>query len=163
MATPQPYPSRDPVVETKGPNQGYVSFEWDKWFQGLSGQVAASPAVVPSGLISALSQTASIALTPVGSTQVAGIYRVDLYTQVKTVAGVASSTQVGLSWTYNGVVQIWTGTLMNGNLTTTNQPESVVIAIDAGGPISYQVTYASNPASAMVYDFYLALELIGNL
>ena len=163
MATPQPYPSRDPMVETKGPNLGYVRFEWDRWFQSLSGQVAAAPAVVPSGLVTALGQTASIALTPIGSTQVAGVYRVSVYTQCKTPAGVASSTQVGLSWTYNGVVQTWTGALMNGNTTATNQPEEAVIAIDAGGPISYQVTYASNPAAAMVFDFYITLELIGAL
>lgn len=111
-------------------------------------------------------RTSSIGTTaiPTDNDLSEGLYRVDWYLQVEVAAGVSSSVQLTLSWTRNGITQQLVGTLVNGNTTATNKPESApLIHIDAGSPISYAVAYASNPGSAMAFGLDLVLSRVALL
>lgn len=163
-----PYPARDRLVEVpadwlrRDPNIGKLSFEWDRYFLALQRQVDRAVATVSSGAIVRLGLSASVPLTPIGGTQSAGVYQVSAYTQCRTPAGTSSSTQLHVTWTYGGVVQTWIGTAMTGNTNTTFVSESLpLVALEAGGPVSYQVVYSAVPAGSMVYDFYLVLQRVG--
>lgn len=158
-------PVRDALVDVKGEYAGKVtSVSWLTWLRGLVDGIAAAPEgfeplVYPN-------QAAAIVTTafPTDGDLSAGLYRVGWYGQVITPAGVSSSFQVTLSWTLNGVTQTLTGALMNGNTTTTRECNGAqVIAIDASSPITVAVAYASNPASAMAFNFYAHLERLAVL
>lgn len=139
-------------------------FSWRllRWFNSLRASVDAAATLVPGGTVQLTGQTATIGTTAIPSgTLAAGLYQVQWYAQVITPAGVASSFQVTISWTRNGVAQSFTGTLKNANTTATNEPDKgLLIHIDAATPVSYAVAYVSNPAAAMVFEFNLALKVV---
>jgi hypothetical protein len=151
----EPFPSRDKLVT----EARYPESEFIRWMeQSLLPRVESAAANVDSIEDSGL--TAGVTITPIGADQIAGKYRFSIYLQVVTPAGVSSSLQVTLTWTYNGVVQTEVFGLLNGNLTTTHQGVVYSFDLDDAGPVSYTIAYASNPANAMVYDYSLSLELV---
>lgn len=135
---------------------------WLTFFRDLVANVAASTQVLPDGVVRLTGQTAAIGTTTIPTgTLVAGLYRLAWYGQVITPAGVSSDFQVTVTWTNNGVTQTKTGTLRNGNLTTTYDADGIdLFHLDAGTPVSYAVSYNSNPAAAMELDLYIALQLV---
>ncbi len=150
----EPFPSRDTIVKkSRKADDALLRYEE----QSQKPRVDASPALVDDDQQDG--QSASIPTTAIGGTQIAGSYEVSGYVQVVTPAGVASSFQVTLGWTYRGVPQSEVLTLENGNLTTTRQGFTQAIRIDGGSIVTYAIAYTSNPASAMVYDAYVALTL----
>jgi len=151
----EPFPSRDKLVD----KQDYPSFEFTRWVdQSLLPRVDAAAVSVDS--VSETGLTAGVTISAIGSDQVAGKYRFSIYLQVVTPAGVSSSLQVTLTWTYNGVVQTEVFTALATNLTTSHQGTVYSFDIDDSSPVSYTITYASNPAAAMVYAYSLTLELV---
>lgn len=151
----EPFPSRDKLVD----KEDYPSFDFTRWVdQSLLPRVDAAAVSVDS--VSGTGLTAGVTITAIGADQIAGKYRFSCYLQVVTPAGVASSLQVTLTWTYNGVVQTEVFTLLNGNLVTTHQGITYTFDIDDAGPVSYTIAYTSNPANAMVFDYSLSLELV---
>ena len=138
---------------------GKASGVFSRWFDtSFQARVDATPVVAdPPEVLDA--QSASTSGT-VGGSQSAGLYRVSYYAQIITAAGVSSGLQLTLTWTHEGVAQSETFTNLTGNTTTTHQSQSLMIEIDPGTTIGYSLTYASNPASAMVYYAVLCAELI---
>lgn len=158
MAIVARIPSQEQVLD----KSGLCRVPWLTFFRGQQEVLAAAPQQVTGGKVQEPSKTAAIGTTPIPTGQlVKGLYRIGWYGQVLTPAGVSSSFQVTVSWTRNTVVQSITGTLKNGNTTTTYESVGLPqIHVDAGTPVSYAVAYASNPANAMAYEFNLVLELV---
>lgn len=151
----EPFPSRDPIV-TK---DGYASFDFTRWVdQSLLPRVDAAAANVEA--LSDTGLTTGVTITPIGGDQVAGKYRVSVYLQVLTPAGVSSSLQVTLTWTYGGIVQTETFAALTTNLATSHQGFDYTLDLDDAGPISVTIAYASTPANAMVWNYSLTLELV---
>lgn len=150
------FPVREPMVD----KQGLVREPWRIWFrdqaQTVNNQpVLTNPAVVLEG------KSASVPITAFNTGTLAkGVYRVSYYMTCATPAGTSSGFSVTVSWTDHGVAQSRTSANMTGNTTTTTQSEIWPIHIDAGGPVSYTLTYASTPASAAIFNAYLVLETV---
>lgn len=174
MAVQRPAaPVRDPIVAvngdgslvTKGDLAGKVnSIGWITWLRNTNEAIAAAPQGFEP--LAFENQTSAVAATafPTDGDLSAGLYRVGFYGQVITPAGVSSSFQVTVSWTFNGITQSAVFTLNNGNLTTTREFNGAqVLAIDAASPITLAVAYASNPANAMAYTVYGFLERLAVL
>lgn len=146
---------REPIADKRGlPTQTFLIYNRD-----LRADVESAPQGFNPVTLEA--QTASIPTTaiPTDGDLSAGLYRVCWAAKVVTVAGVASSFQVTVGWTWKSVAQQWVGTLKNGNLTTTYEASSVpLMYVDAASPITYAVAYTSNPAAAMAFEFFLTLE-----
>lgn len=152
-------PSREPLIDKL---TGLCSEKWLTWFRNVRQSLDSAPTQVTGGKVQLTGQTATIGTTPVPTASLAaGLYAVRWYGQVTSPAGVASSFQVTVSWTTNGVTQTFVGALKNGNTTATNEPSGpALIHIDPATPVSYAIAYVSNPAAAMVFDFDLWLELV---
>jgi len=98
-----------------------------------------------------------------------GDYRVTVYARITTAAGVSSSLDTVIGWTDNGQsctkrasdVQLdWP---ITGNAVTATASFSVSFksSQNPATPITFQFDYVSNPASAMFYDYFVVLELLG--
>lgn len=153
------FPSDERPIDEK---TGGFSWRYLRWFNDLRASVDLAPSLVPGGVVQLPTQNAAIGTTPIPTAALAeGLYAVAWYGQVITPAGVASSFQVTISWTRNGVGQSFTGTLKNGNTTATNEADqSLFIHIDAATPVSYAVAYASNPAGAMTFELSITLTRV---
>lgn len=152
-------PSRELPID---PKTKLFRVPWLTWFRDVRTSVDLASTQVVGGKVQLTNQAASVATTPIPTTTLAaGLYRVTYYGQVVTIAGVASSFQVTITWTRHGITQTFTGALKNGNTTATNEPSGpLLIHIDAGTPVSYAIARTSNPAGAMIYDFDLQLEVV---
>lgn len=151
----EPFPSRDRIVKSDG-KASDVFIRWNE--ETLIARLAATP-VLP-GPVEVLDDRNTSLSGTIGSTQSAGLYAVDYYLQVLTVAGVASGIQLAISWTFNGVVQTETFANLNTNLITSHQGARYPIRVDGNTTVTYTLTYASNPAGAMRYSASLALVLL---
>lgn len=152
----EPYPSRDKLSDDKG----YVSIEWDRWFQNLLTTIGLTPSLTGTQ-VNLTNQNASIAATALNASALsAGLYRVSYVVRVSTVAGVASSIQVTLGWTVDGVPQTFAGANLATNTTTTGESNVKLVHIDANSPITYATTYTSNAAGVMKYSLDVVLELV---
>lgn len=151
-----PRPGNDPVVD----KQGFLTPEWDDWFQALTSNVSSAPARVGTN-VQLTEQNAAIPATFLTTAAaVSGVYRITYYVRVTTVAGVTSAVQPSFTFTDAGVPQTFTGTNVNGNTTTSYASGTVTFYADGETPITYQTAYASNPASAMRYKLIVILELV---
>lgn len=134
------------------------------FMRGLGQDVASSPQGFETVAIEGRTSAIPTSAFPTDGDLSAGIYRVSWAAKVVTVAGVSSSFQVTISWVWKGVTQQWVGALMNGNLTTTYEADSVpLLYVDAATPVTYAVAYASNPAAAMAFDAFFKLERMGTV
>lgn len=150
-------PVREPMTDA----QRIIRLPWSIYFRDLRADLDNTAAqVIPP--VQLTGQTATIPTTPFDTPALeAGLYSVAWYGQVLTAAGVSSSFQVTISWTRNGVSQTYVGALKNGNTTATNEANGPpLIHIDASTPISYAVTYASNPGAAMIFEINLVLTQV---
>ena len=152
----EPYPFRDALVD----NDGYATREFDLWLQ----QHLIPAITATSSQVNVLADdevTDSVALTEIVADASGGFYRFNPFVQCLTPAGVSSSAQVTLTWEFNGQVLTQAFTNVNGNLVTSLSSDApFVFRVTAGTPISYTVTYASNPANAAVFSVTSSLELM---
>lgn len=154
MAQLPPIPTDSDVIEGK---PGTLSTDYYTWFYDLWVRIL-NIAFQPVPPVARVGLTVSIAPTGLAVPAGAGTFRISAYVRVTTPAGVASSIAVTLQWLDNGVAQ--TKTLiaaLAGNTTATYGENIATIQADAGS-ISYSTTYASNPASAMVYKLFVTAE-----
>lgn len=154
-------PIRDPLVN----KEGFVTGNpWLAWLRDIRADIDAAPVGFEPVVVEARTSAISTTAIPTDGDLTAGVYRVSWAAKVVTAAAVSSDFQVTISWTWKTVTQQWVGTSRNGNLTTTYDLSSVpLLYVDAASPITYAVSYNSNPASAMAYDFFLALERLAAL
>lgn len=121
-----------------------------------------------------INQIAAIGSTPLFTTLTAGLYRLNWYANIKTVAG-TSSTLGPLGVAYvdaEGIGQtIVAGAVTSagavatssaGNTTATMlMGISVALNLSASTAISYTFGYASSAANIMAYDLNIMLEFLG--
>jgi len=164
-----PYPSRDGMVQVRAATKdahgkpiqlGDLTREWDTYFLARDSRQNLTPFVVPAGSAQETSQNAAIAITTIGGDLVEGFYRINSYVQIVTPDAVANSVQVAISYTFGGVSQTETFAAVTGITTGTHQGIVFPFMVDAGTPVSYTVTYASNTPNACVYSVFLQLELV---
>lgn len=132
---------------------------WDyvRWLSGIRQEVNVRPKRATQENLT--NQAASIAVTPLAIGNVTlGIWRISYTVRVTTPGTATGSIQVTVTWTERSVVQTETGTLLNGNLTTTREGRTLIIRTDAGTPISYSTAYATTGATAMRYSLDLVAE-----
>lgn len=154
-------PVRDPLVDTAGMVTGNP---WLTWLREIRADIDAAPVGFSPVVVEAHTATIPTTAIPTDAALSAGVYRVSWAAKVVTVAGVASSFQITISWTWKTVTQQCVGTLKNGNLTTTYELSSVpLMYVDAATPITYALAYVSNPAAAMAFDLFLTLERLAAL
>jgi hypothetical protein len=175
IVNPVPLPYGDPITTPRKPfdgktlaevieylRKGIKGFITDPWSQALDQveqQVAASPTVF--NRFSDRDINAAIATTDLAGAALGGaLYKIEHYLAVITPAGVSSSITLTIGWTYNGVLQSFSYAAMNGNLTTTFQSGSAIFRADASTPITYAISYASNPAGAMHYSADIVLSRV---
>lgn len=156
----EPYPFNDVLVEMSGENAGKPTREFDIWLtQRIIPSIDASPAQFEP--INRDSEQAAIGLTEILPVAGAGFYRFNVFLQVITPDGAASSAQVTLAWQYNGQAQTKVFTNMTGNTVTTYTSDApFVFRTDAGQPISYSVAYTSTTPNQMEYSLTASLELM---
>lgn len=152
---PEPFPAKDRIVD----KQGYPTEAFIRYFESQDNLIGAAPSNI--GQVSSTSGAASVSTTPI-TTQVIsnGVYRVSWYMEVVTPAGVSSSLDITIAWTSNGVAKSNTSSAMTGNLATSYASGVLTIHADGESIVSYQATYASNPAAAMVYGLWVVLERV---
>lgn len=148
-----------PPLELIERKDGRLSRVGQQWFLSLTQALQQATTTLKSVSLTAQSASLTTTTVPLG-TFAAGLYRVTYYARVTTAAGVASSLDVTVGWTDGAVPCSVTSAAMTGNTTSTVQSGSVLVHVDANGPITYATTYASNPASAMVYRLDLAVEAV---
>ena len=148
-----PIPLSDKVVTTSD----FLSTPWVDWCDQILLRLAAASVTLYSASLTG--QSASIGATDVtDGTLSSGLYRVSYYFRVTTAAAVTSSIEIDISWLDGLATIAFAGAAEAGNTTSTYQSGAFPIHIDAGSPVTYATTYASNPASAMQYSLYVALE-----
>lgn len=165
MSILAPPPTDDSIVEQDETNPQrrdpfYMAKGWVQWLQdALVARVQTALYLLKT--LSLTGKTAAISATaiPLG-TLAAGRYRVAWYARVTTAAGVSSSLTVTLSWTEGAAALSISGAAMTGNTTTTVQSGVIEIQVDAASAISYATAYASNPATAMVYQLLLSVTRV---
>lgn len=152
--TGSPVPFGSAVVDA---TRRLLTSDWVNWF--ISATARLDQTAQRAASVAQTAQAASIPLTPIAAgVGGAGLYRVSAYQRVTTVAGVSSDLTFTLFWTDGGVLCSQAGALMNGNLTTTEQNTTFVVHCDSALSISYSVAYNSNPAGAMQFAVYVAVE-----
>lgn len=136
-----------------------ISKNWYNWLDTLRGRVDESPQAVETVSLPVTSN-ASIAATPILVTQTAGLYRVSYYLRITTAAGVSSSVTVTIGWTESGVPLTLSGAALTTNTIQSVQTGSYLIRSDGAAPITYAVTYASNPAGAAKFRLDVVVESV---
>jgi hypothetical protein len=151
-----PIPTREPLIE----EDGRIRQRWIKWLQSLRDGVDAAP-TLETELVALTAQTATIGTTPIPSgTLSEGYYRVSVYLRVTTAAAVSGSVQVTIHHTSGGVACTEVGTLLNANATNVPQSDVFLVKVDGATPVSYSVSYASNPGAALAYELTVILERV---
>lgn len=154
-----PYPQNDPLVFVNKQGEGFVNEQqWGNWLLALQNNVNAAPARVGnqvnlSGIVAAIpaSDLNADALN-------AGVYRVSYQLRCSLAAGVSSAAQITVVWTQGGVTQTFTGSNVNGNTTTSRDSDTLIIRPDAGTPVTYALSYASNPAAVAQFELDVIFE-----
>lgn len=132
---------------------------WYIYFRDKGLQANQGPLRIGSPVALA-NQNASIGVTSVTSEALtAGLYRITYYARITSAAGVSSSLTVNLAWDDGIVSCSKTFTAITGNTISTTGSESYMVRIDTP-PITYSVTYASVPASAMQYSLDIVVEAV---
>lgn len=148
-------PLQTPIIESA--REPLITKVWAQWLRSLSSRAEQAAYAITSAAVALTGQSASIGVTsliPLAS----GLYRVNWAFRVTTIAGVASSLQLSITHTDDGVVCVQNTSTYAGNLTTQPQSGSFVVKCDASSPLSYSTTYASNPAAAMLYKLDIKVE-----
>ncbi len=134
---------------------------WRNYLLDLQNVGQASPQIISSPPVHLTGQTATIPQTPLTLPGItAGFYRLSVYQQILTAAGVNSSLTTTIGWTNHGIPQTKSLPAMTGNTVFTNDSLTWFVHLDNSSPITYGAVYASNPASAMVFELDVLVELV---
>lgn len=152
----EPFPAKDRIVDRQGkPTEALI-----RYFESQDQTINSAASSIGSATSTA--GAASVSTTPITSQVIAnGVYRASWYMEVVTPAGVSSSLDITIAWTSNGVAKSNTSSAMTGNTTTSYASGVLTIHADGDSIVSYQATYASNPAAAMIYGLWVVLERVG--
>lgn len=138
------------------------TFPWSTFFRGLRTDINNTAIIDPDGRVVIDDGNASVAATTIITPEVDGLYSFQYSAAVNTVDGVSSSLTTLIDWTQNGNTKTFTFTAMNGNATTTNDSGYRLLFADAGSPIRYTLTYASNTPGQMHYSFYALVSSVAS-
>lgn len=150
MLTPVPNPFTD-----KDGNLKDAPLLWLGKLRKLINTTAAAVATV-----SLANHGAAILTTTAYTPTLAGVFRVSYFLIITTAAGVSSAAQITIGFMTGTVAQTKVGANVNGNTTTSYDQGVVFIRSDAGKPITYAVSYASNLAGVMKFRLELAIEQV---
>jgi hypothetical protein len=156
-----PAPRENPVVrapEKQGDPNAFLPTEiWGKFIDDWIATSNRKPTLAFDA--KKTDQQASIAATDfTGGLLAAGLYRLQYYARVTQAASTSSSLQVQISWTDGSVAQSKTFSAVTGNTTSTTDIQTMLIRVDEGSPVRYEVTYASVGATPMKFALYVTLE-----
>ena len=153
MATFDPLPTGDPLVDKKG----NIFDTWIQWLQKFVTRVMTTPSVL-SPVID-IETNASIAASDAMLIKYDGIYRLTNFVQILVPASVSHSLTVTFSWVTNGVNQTATSAAITGNTTTTRASGTLMTAIDANTLVTYETTYAPVGVPG-TYEYGLVVESV---
>lgn len=157
MATEQGplFPFGEPIAADR---TRLVTPRWRRWLLLLRESVDLSQVSIP--VEAKLDQNASLATTAMdGGTLSAGLYAVSWYLRRTVNDGVSSSLTVAIGWV-DGTTQTFTAPAITEAGSALQVDEGITIYSDAASPITYTVTYASNTAGQMHYDFRPVLQSV---
>jgi hypothetical protein len=154
MSAPlDPIPQSDPLIDSTQ----HMNERWYRWLSAFVAQQGSGVLTVGK-TAHRVGINAAIGATTVFTPTIAGlIYRVSYRARITTPAGVSSSLTVSVNWTEGGVACTKTFAALTGNTTATVDGDGVLIRPDTA-VVTYSTAYASNPASAMIYDLDVTVE-----
>lgn len=155
MATLAPAPIRHPVTAGTPP---LATRPWVLWLSDLV--LLIYKLAVQSDRVSLVAQGASIVVTPLRVAADTVRLRVEYFLRVTRAATVSSGAQVTISWASGGVALTWVGGANTGNTTSTYESQSMVVAVDAGTAVTYEVAYASAGATSMQFALDVMVEAL---
>lgn len=148
-----PIPTNATVVD----GSGIISQFWFLWLYELWTRVKAAAQIVST--IAQANQSAAILTTAALTVVQNGVYRVSYALRVTTPADVSSSLTVTLTWRTGGVTFTKVGAALTGNLTTSEQHDTVLVRADSGTTITYAVAYTSS-TTQVAYAIDVIVELV---
>lgn len=156
----EPLPFEDPISEAK---TGLITTEWTTYFE-QTWMPQTRAATIKSSSYSNGADPLTDAL-PIrvleASVPVDGMVLLLIALSIAAAAAVTSSVSVTVTWTHRGIARTATfGPLVNGT-PSDRVAEAFPILVDGGTPVSFQTTYASNPANDLEYDLAVSLNLNG--
>lgn len=168
VTLPPPYPRAPIGVLTDNPLPGKpplvtLSQSWSFYFRDQRDYLGQLPVSVTPRAVMALDTNDAIGTTTIITPEQDGLYSIEYYLAIITADGVSSSAQVVAGWTDQTVGKTKTFTAIAGNTTTTTGSERYLFQADAGAPITYSVTYASNTANAMHFNLYLVVQSVASV
>ncbi len=116
--------------------------------------------ILPDGRVSIDDGNASVGATTIFTPSADGLYSFQYAAAVNIADGVSSSLTTLLDWTWNGNTKAVTFAAMNGNAIGTSDSGARLFYADAGAPIRYTLTHASNTPGAMHYSFYALVSSV---
>ena len=150
------FPFREDMTVMAGTT---VSQPWQIWFRNLFTTTQAQPtnlATVTQG-----SQSASVSTTPFQTGSLSGgLYRVNVFAHITTPGSISSSLIITISFTNDGLACSISTPALTTNTSTSVVSQSIPIEIDAGTPVSWSTTYASNSSGSMLYTVAVMLETL---
>lgn len=148
-------PQFAPIAEV---SSGKLLPSWITWFNEVLRALNRSAQQLSA--ISAVAQSAAIALTSLFTTTYERLYRISYYTRITQAATTSSSLTVTLRWTHGGVAQSYSGAAIVGNTVASSQTGSILVRADADTDISYETAYASVGATPMEYLLDIVVEAL---
>lgn len=130
------------------------------YLRDLRNDIDSAALVLPDGRVSIADGNASVAATAIFTPVADGLYSFQYAAAVNTADGVSSSLTTAIDWTWNANTKTRTYAAMNGNTTGTSDAGYTLIYADAGAPIRYTLTYASNTPGQMRYSFYALVSSV---
>lgn len=159
-------PIETSVIETDETQPGranpfYLAKAWIIWIQqSLIAYVQACARTIKTFALTGQHATIAATAIPMG-TLASGLYRIDVYCRVTTAAATSSSATVAIGFVEGGVSLTKTLPAIAGNTVTSYETLSFLARLDANSPITYAVTYASNPAGQMQFRLDIVVTQIG--
>lgn len=132
------------------------------YFRDLRADIDSAALLLPDGRVSEPDGNASVAATAIFTPSQAGLYSFQYAAAVKTPDGVSSSLTTAIDWTWDGNTKTKSFAAMNGDATTTNDSGFWLLYADAGSPIRYTLTYASNTPGLMHFSFYALVSSVAS-
>jgi hypothetical protein len=142
-------------------NQEYlITRVWSNFIQQqIVNRLTSSPQIVQTVPRTGLNDNVTPQTINIG-TVTAGLYRISYYVRITTPAGVSNSITVNIGFIDGGVTCTMSGTPVTALSTAAVGTGVFMIRSDQAAPISYSVTYASNPANACIYKLDVLAELV---
>lgn len=153
----EPFPSRDAIVKESRLSAD-VFTKWNE--QSLLQRVDRTAYRVASSV--RLPDVAASDSGTIVPDAVAGSYRITAYREVIAADPVSSSLAIVVGFTHNGKALTRTLSAFAGAPQTVsdNVGDQQPIEVDAGTPVSYTLTYASNTPGLSVFQVLLLAELL---